>query len=438
MSALTIALCLGNLAFCAWRTLRVLRAERVIALIWILITYHSAFLVQLAISGPFSKYRGFTNDIIQVTAESILTLAWFAFMFNVLFAAAEALVWRIAAPRPTSAAAWKLDSEPKWLQRAQLIYLGFLLVGGVLYWFKMAGGGYRDYVEFTQSNWPQVFFWASAPLITILALRGRRALAIAACVPFLFFAVYLKIRAFALLSIIPAVVVIYFQSIGGRRARRDAFLRPLVVGAVMFGFLVAVSVVVTYKKMADIEGFADTPGEITGLPDSGMIYGSAIVFEYVRDTKVSLGPDALVQYGWNIINPFMRLFRIEPPVITDPAIYMAGIVDGVPKGSAVFFHYPTLWYGDALLSFGISGLLLAVLWGAIVSLWEWLMSRNTMLLALLLPYYTWHAYMLVRGTPTGATVPLAYAGYLSLLALIIAAQFRFLRRPRSASGSRFL
>ncbi|MBM4196614.1 MAG: hypothetical protein FJ197_05855 [Gammaproteobacteria bacterium] len=412
--------------------MRSLKAGRLVAMLWILITYHGIFLIQLFLGGPFTKFRGFPGDVVSISAETIAALAWYVLAFNLIFAFVENIVWRLSGGRSEPRAAWEIDQEPNWLAGARWIYLAFLIGGGIWYWFKMAGGGYRDYVQLQQSNWPVVFFWASAPLITILALLKRPWLAALACVPFLFFAVYLKVRAFALLSIIPAAVVLYFQAIGASSARRQHFFKPIAVGVAIFAALVAVSVLVTFQKMAKIEGTPNAPGEITGLPDAGMIYGSAIVFEYVRDTATSLGSDSLLLYGWNWVNPFLLLAGLERQVLLDPAVFMANIVDGVPLNSAVYFHYPTLWYGDAFLTFGNAGLLLAGLWGLIVSLWERFMTRNMVLLALLLPYYTWHAYMLVRGSPSSATVPLSYAAYVAALVLVVLSQQRFLKRFRAA------
>ena len=41
------------------------------------------------------------------------------------------------------------------------------------------------------------------------------------------------------------------------------------------------------------------------------------------------------------------------------------------------------------------------------------------MIALMLPYYAWHTYMLVRGAPGVASVPFSYAFYVSALAFLL-------------------
>lgn len=430
MAATLIAIV--NLLICGWRMKASFSSGRLVSMAWALITYHSVFLVQLAIGGGFSKYRGFTNDYITVDEVTIWHLTAFALMFNLIFAAVEGGIGRFLHLGKQGRGIWTIPVERQWLRNAQWMYAIFLVIGGLWYWLTIRGGGYRDYVEFTRSNWPLVFLWASAPLITILAMRKKIAIALIACLPFLFFAVYLKVRSFALLSVVPVFVVLYFQGTDIAVGKRRRFFRPLLAGGMIFVVFVAVSVLVTYKKAADIAGLENAPGEVTGLPDAGMVYGSAIVFRHVDATGEVLGASGLWKYLWNLVSPFMRMFGKAPPEGMDPAVYMASIVDGVPLNSGIMFHYPTLWYSDAYLTFGVPGLLLAVLWGAIFSLAEWVMLRNQIVLAIFLPFFTWHIYMIIRGTPAIASVPFSYAAYMSVLVMLVFSQMRFWKRRRSS------
>lgn len=430
MDVLAVAVAIINLILACWRLYRSLQGLRLIAMSWLLLAYHGLFLIPLTISGKFSTYRNFVGDVLVVSPETIRYLALFVLAFNAVFAVAEVLTWRVSSGKGLRPAAWELRGDPTWLKGAKGILLGCLLGGAILYWFKMEGGGYRSYVEFRGSNWPQVFFWASSPLIVILALQRRYIPALLGCLPFLFFATYLKIRSLVLLSLIPVMVVFYYQFVSQSMLRKKQILKPILVGCALFFFLVGVSIAVTYKKAADVSGIANTPGQITGLPDAGMIYGSSLVFQATLESGQHLGFNGLERYLLNIVNPFVRLFQIQPRALEDPAVYMAWIIDGVPKNSLVFYHYPTLWYADAFLAFGLGGLLLAVLWGVIFSAWEAFMTRNSLIIAVLLPFYIWHCYFLIRGTITGATAPIAYATYISVAIMLLVTPARYLRKDR--------
>lgn len=98
---------------------------------------------------------------------------------------------------------------------------------------------------------------------------------------------------------------------------------------------------------------------------------------------------------------------------------MGRYYDDVPKSFPLRLHYPALWYADAYFAFGKYGLLLAAFWAAVLVGWERLMARNSLIFGLLLPFYSWHAYMLVRGAIAGSSVPISYALYISALTAVI-------------------
>lgn len=58
------------------------------------------------------------------------------------------------------------------------------------------------------------------------------------------------------------------------------------------------------------------------------------------------------------------------------------------------------------------------------------MRRNQPLLVLLLPFFSWHCYMMARGAIAVASVPVAYALYLAAIPMLLALGGGLLRRGR--------
>lgn len=424
MDYLSISIAAINLTVSVVRLWRALVSRRLIAVVWLLIAYFSLFLVLLAVNGPYGMYRGFIGERVTVKVETIQYVCEYVLIFNILFALSEIGVWKIFGLKRTQIE-WRLSTQYPGLSILKMVFLGFLVGGTILYWFTMQGLGYRSYVEFKESNWPIVFLWASSPWIMLNVLQKKYFLGILGIIPFLFFAFYLDIRSFALLSLVPAAIIFYFQSIQETDGRRIKITRLLAKGFVIFGIFVALSTAIMYKKSEDMSAKG---GE--GLPDAGIVYGMGMAFEMTKRLDVYTGYNSLIKYSLNTINPFLRLFQIETPVIEDTPVYIAFLIDGVPKGWPVYFHYPTLWYADAYVSFGQWGVLLGLLWGLILSLWERLMLKHALLIGLFLPFYVWHAYMLVRGAIAGATVPFTYAIYVVAIVPLVFGQFKFFGRGK--------
>lgn len=395
-----------NFLLCTGRLLWAFRNARVIAIVWCLITYHSFFLLLLVIEGGFITFKGFSGVSVKIGEDIIGLVCIFVLVFNIIFCLVEVLAYKIF--RPKAAISWDLPKKNKETLHIQIVLLGCLIGGGIFYWLNMQGLGYRDYVEYSGSNWAVVFLWASSPLITLLVLQRRYSLAIIAVLPFVIFAFYLHIRSFLLLSMIPAIVVVFFQHIVGNS--NASFIRKNTLLAIFIVVLTLISSLIIKDK---------TGKEAFSLPDSELVYSMNLVFKAESREKLELGFNSLYLYGSNLMNPFFKLGQIigiiDRRSIIDTPVYMARIVNGVPLTSKVYFHYPTLWYSDAYISFGLHGLWLAFFWGVILVLLEIVMCRTPMYLALILPFYVWHNYMLVRGSIAGAAAPFSYAFYLSYL-----------------------
>jgi len=394
----------ANFLFCVQRLVMAFKSRRLSALVWALAAYFSFFFIFVILDGPFSKYRGFTGDTLYVRQHHIDYACYYITFFHLIFAVSERVVWKFLGVFPDRIT-WELPRYDRRLSAMRGIFFALLAVGGVLYWWQMRSLGYRDYVEYAGSNWSMVFLWASSPFITISMMQRRYWSAVLAAVPFVIFAVMLHVRSFALLSAIPAVMIGYVHLWGHYQNKRRLFSMVL-AACILSGGLLGLSAVIMYQKGGHLK-----------LPDSDMVYGTAIIIAATKHAEHHTGFNSLEGYGLNFVNPFFRLFGIERPKLIDTPVYMASLVDGVPKDWPVYYHYPTLWYADSFISFGGKGLVLAAFWALILTIWEVVILRYPAMIALMLPYYSWHTYMLIRGTPAIASVPFSYAFYISAMVL---------------------
>jgi hypothetical protein len=431
LSSVNVVLCLLALWFCVKRRM-------VSSIIWFMNAYFAWFLVLMASNGQYSRTRGFTAELISVKQSTIDFLAGYALIFNCVFAVGFGVVWFVFRGKgQANSSAWSRKGGGSQIGAMSAIFLAFLVVGGALYWWKMRGIGYRGYVEFQfqGSNWPLVFLWASSPFISLMALKRRYVWALGGAAPFLFFAWHLNVRSFALLSLVPLVLIYFFQrSEDGGASKRSSlwmFLRGLPIIVV----LLAASIVITYNKQARLTGVPDE-GQLTGLPDAGLVYGAGLVFESLQHVHYRLEFNSLKKYAVNVAGPFVKIAEktlgIPPIVVEDTPVYMARLIDGVPKGFPIYHHYPVLWYSDALISFGNMGLCLALFWGVLAAFWERIMLWRTGLLGVLLPFYCWHMYMLIRGATAVAAAPLTYSAYVALIVYFLFARLETVRNRNGA------
>jgi hypothetical protein len=399
-----IFLAILNLALCTGRFLKTLFERRLITAAWFLLSYFGLFMLLLTIEGPFRFLQGFTAQYVYIKEPTITFASGYMLICNLLFFVSEYLAWRLLGRKVVEQ--WELPRRDTTLSVLKGILACFLVGGTFFYWTKMKGLGYTQYVELMGTNWPIVFFWASGPLISICALQRRYFFAAIGTIPFLFFAYKLQVRSFALLSLIPAVIIFVMQVLYRSAlltSKRKAF-RIVAGGLLAMALLAVVSGFLTYTKSGK-----------GGFPDAGLPYGMNMAIEGTQKTRVYTGWVSMRKYGENIVMPFYKLFNIELSRDIDTPTHIAHLIDGVPKLWPRYFHYPVLWYADAFVSFGNAGLLLGLLWGLIFSFFEYLIRRSALVLGLFLPFYVWHTYMFCRGATAIATVPFAYTFYVVLM-----------------------
>ncbi|MCB1631108.1 MAG: hypothetical protein H7A12_14710 [Pseudomonadales bacterium] len=423
---LTIAL--SNAALTTVFLVMAISARRLVAIPLLLMSYFSWLFVLPAYNGEVSWVQGFTGVRYRAGYGDILNTLLFAAGFNVLFGVIDILLSRLVAKR--SEVDWVLPSHGRVPQVTLIILAVYWVFGVVMYYQSSRGLGYRDYVE-GQSNWPLVFLWASAPLIVFLSIAGRYILAGACVLPFLLFAFQFQVRSFALLSLVPFAFVVVMRS--ALRARQVIGRMRVALVAVAAGLLLmATSSLVKYTVSGRIS-----------LPDAGMPYGVVQAMAMVDRERVRLGADALFLYGYNYVSPLLKLTGVAKPGIVDPPVRIAQLLDGVPRGWPVYFHYPTLVWSDAYIAWGFAGVFMGAFWAVVFAGWALALRANRLLAALTFPFYIWHSYMVVRGATAIASVPLSYAAYLSLAALLFGMVLTAWVRqeplnPRQAAARKFV
>lgn len=417
-----IAIAVLNAALCIWRAVAAIRAGRLAAIFWVLIAYFAVFFLPVAATEEIVWRRGFLDEVITTRHDIIHKTLIYVLAFNVVMIAADVLVGRLLRPKSSAAPGWEIDAAQGSWRVVQSLLVAYWLFGGVWYLWQIRAESYTDYVE--GASWAAVIFWASSPLIVLLAMQRRWLLAFTACLPFLYCAVHLAVRSFALLSLVPLLIVGFYQLVGrhGGRLLSGRLLRYVAVAG---GILVGISI-----------GISQFKNKLITLPDSYMPFGVAQVVTVTDRLGASTGFASIELYFWNYISPFVRLFGGTKPDIVDTPVIIARLLEGMPSDWPVFFHYPALIWSDAYLSFGWAGLALGPIWVLVIALWEVAMRRNQALLVLLLPFFSWHCYMLARGAIAVASVPVAYALYLAAIPMLLVLGGGLLRRTRDDGAVR--
>ncbi|MEY4588598.1 MAG: hypothetical protein RL497_674 [Pseudomonadota bacterium] len=401
-----------------------LKQHRLGTVVWFLISYFMLWFIPVALTDEITHIQKFTNGTIKIDQESIGKTLIFILAFNIIFFISDIVFYRM------HRASIHIPIAFKWGERSnitQCVFILFLLYGTIFYYLSTRNFSYTDYVE-NVASWPMVFMWCASSGICLAALRKKYVIASLMALPFLYFMIHLKIRSFALLSIIPLLIILYLQFSEGQQSFLKNWRTYAVIIPIFIGLLFGAAYSMNTKQ--------DKARNTSIFPDAGMPFGCIIITEGIRKDQISTGFDALKLYGSNISNPFRRLFGMHTPEIIDPPVIMAQIFEGFPKNHKTRYHYPVLWYTDAYLAFGLLGLLLAVFWSAVLNFWERLASYNASTFCILLPVYCWHAYMLVRGAISGAAVPFLYSVYIAAIVFMTidySSLIKRYRRPTSLS-----
>lgn len=401
MTAFTLAVSLVNVTVVVWRTSVAAADRRLSAVWWLLLSYFSLLMLIDTVKGEFNHTLEWTGRDVFIPITDFVMTNLFVLLSNGALAVGDIVSRRLFANWRKSIRNDRAGNRYEVLLVLYTVVLGIAALG---YGVRMRGYDYTTYVEANESNWWQVAFIASAPSVLLAILRRRWILAAIGVSAYTYFAVVLEVRSFLLLSACPAIVWLWIAHGAEHPRFRGRSYWPYV--AIVAALVMGVSI---YR--------GTVRGAESLLPERQLPTLMRVAFSQMLNSPLLTGWDSLERYSYGVARPFFRLLGVPPPVTVDPPVLAAQLVTGYPVSGARYFHYPLLWYTDSFMAFGWLGAGLGLLWGLVFGASEHLARRDPLSCALLLPYVIWHGYMILRGAPAIATVPISFAVYMQLLVL---------------------
>lgn len=397
-----------NLLFAAFMAARAVRASRALALYWLLASYFAFAIVADAVQAPFGSAAGFVPVV--VTPEMVTTISWFVLGCNVCFAIGEAISrWLVPAKEsrlPVMSGRDRRASDLLWF------YLAAWAIGTAFYLPDVIGLAYSDFVSDDRWLLSRQIFMCGMPLAPLAVLTGRYWLAALPLTTTLVIVLATHVRDPLLYSAFP-LLLIGLLAPWSERTRVRRRLIPIAAGvAMMIGF----GSYVMFLRSGHVN-----------LPEFDLTRGMYLVVDRVDHGVEKTGLDsleiALKSVAWPLYN---RHLMPDYSLPDDPPYYVGEIVTAF-HARGLRFHAPVLWYADMYLSMSWLGMVQGVVWGLVLGLWEALARRNSVVWAVLLPFFTWTVYMFTRGVVGGAfsrVSPLVYVQVLLLAGAYVWAEYR--------------
>ena len=407
MYIIGVILAITNLGVCFALTFRMLKQKRLVAAVWLLISYFSFDYVLVSISGAFSHVQNYSGHTVEVSQWMINQGLFFVFLYNVIFIIFGEFLSRKFGIKSTKTL-WILPRNlPIPFQHLKHVFLGIFIIATPFTISMYHGALYEDYVEQNESAWASVFYQCALPIISIFCFQKKYRWALILSLPSAFLAYQMGVRSFLLPTLIAAGFIYIFQSVGFNRGIGSLFKnRKMIYSTCLVSSALVVISFVTMSNKSSEQDFEFK------LPDYGMAKQSLIILTIANDRSEQLGADSIILYTRNWLNPFMRISPIKAKEIVDPPVKMAYLWEGIkPSSHKTIMHYPSMIYADSYLASGFYGILYAFLWCFMCYGMEAVMARNSYILSVCLPFYMWHSYMLIRGAIAIAAVPFSYAFY---------------------------
>lgn len=408
-----------NLLMCFWRLIVTIRMRRLISGVWFLTTYFSACMLIYGSNTPIRHHAKFSDQIWIIQIDSIHSNLLFVLGFNILLALGEMLTFIFLSRTLPDIKNISINKFGV-LRRTHMLYGIMLIVGGALYWIKMSGLGYTDYVEYKMSNWPAVFFLSSAPFITIGIILRKHFLSLCGVFIFVYFAISLNVRSFILISGVPAAIIIILLYIGPIRTSIWQSIKKIWLPVFLVILFIAFGTLLMYQRTGRIY-----------LPETGLPIGMHIIMDRIRHGAATVDWNSFKVMLNGIAMPAIKLFSIDLGVKQDSPVYYASIFEGFVGNPGSYYHYPVLWYADAYASFREWGIIIGLFWGILLTTVERLIAQSVLIFSIFLPYYVWMAYFIVRGAIGNAFLSICYEVYLNLgILVLIVVVFRILSKQK--------
>lgn len=388
-----------NLIFCLYRMSVSLKRERFISVAWLLISYYAALILIEVSSGDMFFMFGSTGVGWRHNSEDYLGSVLFISICNVTFCVGESFFAKI----------FEIDGgfRGKSLKHGGefllYLYVVVFVVSFFVYINKMSGASYRDYVEYSQSDWSRVFLFSSLSVFTISLLKNVKfvVLVVFSCMAYLSYV--LQVRSF----IVPLILCAIFVAIINRGLILGK-LRGIKKASYYVLFLITVFVVfgaISYKKIGQLV-----------LPEIMLPKYLLIVIDKIRYGSDTLGFNSIYGFLHGCALPWIKLFSfasLSPDA--DTPVYAASLIFDTTNFQGVYYHFPVLWYGDAYISFGSYGAFLGFFWGFILVVTEYVLKKNELIFVMFSQFYAWLLFFIIRGAIANSTISISYAFYMQLL-----------------------
>lgn len=412
MDPFAATICLVNVYLAVMRLRVNARMRRLTSVIWMLSVYFGCILAYMIISGPFEHELGISGGTIGVTVDVQRDAAIFVLLSNTFLLIGEWIAFTILKQPILSRLCPFIDSPT---QKFVLPLYGFgLLVSGGIYIANFGGLSYTEYVEYSGAAWSLVALQWASPSIVLFVVTQKYLMAFLGVVLFFYISIESDVRSFLLISLVPAVIAFFVIQMQRRDFAFDQRLRLLGNKLQEKRFMIAILLVIIALGVI----FALFSKKRTGhveLPESSLVRGMLVVMAQERDINYS-GWITQRHYLYGMLSPFYKIAGYAAPQGERTAIQAASLWFG-GRTPNVFQHNPYLWYTDAFISFGFTGVAIGALWGVVFALSEFLLCRNTITFCLFIPSFVWHAYFVFRGAADNSI--LGYAFWLQCAVLMV-------------------
>ncbi len=381
---------------CLYLTKKNLSEKRIISIFWIFSSYVAFLFIIEGVINKTSYTLGFSGVSWRIETKDQVKSILFVLISNVLFFIGSAI--RLFKSLELKKYTRKSNFTTKPIT---VFYSIVFLLSYSVYLLKMQGLGYAGFVEYSGSDWSRVFLIYSVPIILLSYVRKNYIICFSAVLMIIYVAFYLQIRSFFILTLVPLLILIWLLNDSENRIDKKYKLAFLSILSISLG----ISTLISLQKTGVII-----------LPESGLPKNYFLVFDKITYGALNTGFNSLNGFFEGLFLPFFNILGGRTFIsASDTPVYMASLIFDTDSFTDSFYHFPSLWYADSYVSFGIYGILLSFFWGWLIGTVDELVSKNIYTLVFFLPYATWFIIIIFRGAIANSTIAISLPFYLQIV-----------------------
>lgn len=398
------SLLLLNLVFCIYALYKFYDKKSLLVFFWGFNLYQSfiMFFSSFAQSNTLEVYAGYSAAYHVVFEEGILYIQFFILTCNVLMYIFLQIWYGFFLKdhyfQISDFSSININNR-KTLVNIYLFLYFFSFIG---LFINYRGLGYKEFVEYSGSNWALVFFYVSAPFGVLCLLERRYKFIFFFLIGFSYFTYLLNIRSFMIMSVLPMIMAMYILHTKNN-------INIFKYSTYAFVLLVFFSLI-SYNKVGYVS-----------LPEVELKNIMYVVIDTMNNNDIELfGFESICRFFSGIFGPFLKFFGINIIGELDPPVFFASIYHGYSAETNLegFYHYPALWYSDFYAAFGFLGAGLILFWSMILVVFERLLFISPRVFVFFIPSYAWFLYAFFRGAIGNSTIAMQYPFYIQLFLFI--------------------